>query len=71
ADSFLSGDVLQVESDLVALLPLHYPHMLFTSAVRDGTLSGGQVAPALAYLGVLAVAAGVAYAAATGRGWSL
>jgi len=70
-DSFLSGDVLQVNTDLVALLPLHYPHALFASAVRDGTLAGEPTAPALAYLGVLFCAAGVAYAAATDRGWSL
>lgn len=70
-DSFLSGDVLAVDSDLVSLLPLHYPHAMFESAVLDGTVDAGNVAPALAYLAVLTVAAGVAYAAATGRRWSL
>lgn len=70
-DSFLSGDVLQVNSEFVNLLPLHYPHALFTAAVREGTLAGEPVGPAMAYLGVAGVAAGVAYAAATGRGWSL
>jgi len=71
ADSFLSGDVLSVDTDLVALLPLHYPHAMFESAVLDGTVGAGNVAPAVAYLAVLAAAAGGAYAAATGRGWSL
>lgn len=70
-DSFLSGDVLSVNTDLVNLLPLHYPHAMFKSAVLDGTVAVGNVVPALAYLVVLTVAAGVAYAAATGRGWSL
>ena len=70
-DSFLSGGVLDVNTDLVAFLPLRHPHTLFTSAVREGALAGETVLPAVAYLGVLALAAGVAYAAATGRGWSL
>lgn len=69
-DSFLSGDVLQVNTGLVELLPLHYPHALFTAAVSDGTLPGDTVVPAVAYLVVLFAAAGVAYAAATGQGWS-
>jgi ABC-2 type transport system permease protein len=70
-DSFLSGEVLQVDSAALELLPLHYPHALFTSAIRDGTLATDTLVPALAYLSILSVAAGVAYAAATGRGWSL
>jgi ABC-2 type transport system permease protein len=70
-DSFLSGDVLSVNTDLVELLPLHYPHAMFKSAVLDGSVASGDVLPALAYLAVVAVAAGAAYAAATGRGWSL
>lgn len=70
-DSFLSGDVLRVNTDLVELLPLHAPHALFTAAVRDGSLAGEPVGTALAYLGALFVSAGVAYAVATGRGWSL
>jgi hypothetical protein len=69
-DSFLSGDVLRVNTDLVEVLPLHYPHALFTSAVREGTLAADTVVPAVAYLAVLFVAAGAAYAAATGQGWS-
>jgi len=68
-DSFLSGDVIPVNTDLVELLPLHAPHALFAAAVRDGSLAGGPVGRALAYLAVLFVAAGAAYAAATG-GWS-
>jgi ABC-2 type transport system permease protein len=70
-DSFLSGDLLQIDSTAVELLPLHHPHALLTSAIRDGTLAGDTLLPALAYLTILAFAAGVAYAAATGRGWSL
>lgn len=70
-DSFLSGGVLDVNTDLVEVLPLHYPHALFTSAVGEGTLAGDTVAPAALYLVALALAAGVAYAAATGRRWSL
>jgi len=70
-DSFLSGGVLDVNTDFVEFLPLHYPHALFTSAVRRGTLAGEPLVPAVAYLAVFVVAAGVAYAAATGRGWSL
>jgi ABC-2 type transport system permease protein len=70
-DSFLSGDVLRVNTDLVEFLPLHAPHALLTAAVRDGSLAGGPVEQAAASLAVLFVAAGVAYAAATGRGWSL
>jgi ABC-2 type transport system permease protein len=70
-DSFLSGEVLRVNTDLVELLPLHAPHALFTAAVRDGSLAGEPLGQALASLAVLFVAAGAAYAAATGRGWSL
>ncbi|MFB6068463.1 MAG: hypothetical protein ABEJ90_00875 [Halobacterium sp.] len=70
-DSFLSGDVLQVNTELVKVLPLHYPHALFVGAVREGTVPSGTVLPALAYLAALFAAAGVAYAAATDRGWSL
>jgi ABC-2 type transport system permease protein len=70
-DSFLSGDVLAVDAPLVSLLPLHYPHAMFQSAVLDGTVGAGNVALALGYLAVLTVAAGVAYGAATGLGWSL
>jgi hypothetical protein len=70
-DSFLSGDVLSVSTDLVELLPLHYPHAMFEAAVLDGSVAASDAGPALAFLAVLAVVAGVAYAAATGRGWSL
>lgn len=69
-DSFFSGEVLAVETDLVKLLPLHYPHRLFSSAITDGTLATDSVLAALAYVAVLFVAAGVAYTAATGQGWS-
>lgn len=70
-DSFLSGDVLAVNTDLVEALPLYHPHAMFEAAVLDGTVPSGNLVPALAYLGVVTVAAGGAYAAATGRGWSL
>ncbi|QDX40738.1 hypothetical protein [Salarchaeum sp. JOR-1] len=69
-DSFLSGDVLEVSTVLVQAMPLHYPHALFTSAVRDGTLATGDALGALAALAVLFTAAGVGYAAATDQGWS-
>lgn len=70
-DSFLSGDVLRLNTDLVTFLPLHRPHALFLAAITDGTLPVDTVLPALAYSAALAVAAGLAYAAAIGRGWSL
>lgn len=70
-DSFLSGDVLRLDTELVTYLPLHHPHTLFVATVTEGTLPSDTVLPALGYLGALAVAAGVAYAAATGRRWSL
>lgn len=69
-DSFLAGEVLAVKTDLVKLMPLHYPHQLFSSAVDTGTLASDSVLAAFVYLAVLFVAAGVAYAAATGQGWS-
>jgi len=70
-DSFLSGDVLDIDAAVVDVMPLHAPHAAFTAAVQNGTLPTDDVFTVVASLVVAGVAAGVAYAAATNRGWSV
>lgn len=49
-------------------VPLYHPHELFAAAVLDGDLAGGHLAPALAWVAVLLVAALLAYVRSTGDG---
>lgn len=60
-DTFLASGLANIESPLVQLLPLHYPHALFTSAVQDGSVALGDVTAAVAYLLVALVAVMFAY----------
>lgn len=54
-DDFLASGIVDVDSPVVNLLPLHYPHKLFRGAVLDGSVATGDVLAALAYLAVLFV----------------
>ncbi|MFB6150413.1 MAG: hypothetical protein ABEJ40_01275 [Haloarculaceae archaeon] len=65
-DDFLASGVVDVDSPVVNLLPLHYPHELFRAAILDGTVATGDVVAALAYLAVLFVAVLGAYVLLTG-----
>jgi len=51
-DDFLSSGLLDVEWEVVGLLPLYYPHDLVRSAVFEGTVATGDALAATAYLGV-------------------
>lgn len=64
-DDFVASGLATIESPLVHLLPLHYPHEVFTAAVRDGSVAAGDVLAALAYLAVAFVAVLLAYVTLT------
>lgn len=49
-DDFLASGMVPVDSPVVNLLPLHYPHLLFREAVLDGTVATGDVLAGGAYL---------------------
>lgn len=67
-DDFLSSGMVNVDSAIVNLTPLHYPHALFTDAVRAGSVAGSDVLAGLAYLAGLAAVSLVVYVRATGQG---
>jgi len=48
-DDFLASGIVNVDSPVVNLLPLHYPHALFRGAVLDGTVATGDVLAGVAY----------------------
>jgi|GEM_PF-666042 len=52
-DDFLASGIVDVDSPVVTLLPLHYPHALFRSAVLEGAAATDEALAGLAYLGVL------------------
>jgi ABC-2 type transport system permease protein len=52
-DDFLASGIVDVDSPVVNLLPLHYPHALFRSAVLEGSVPTEDVLAGLAYLVVL------------------
>ncbi|UPV76592.1 hypothetical protein M0R89_18845 (plasmid) [Halorussus limi] len=67
-DDFLSSGLLDVESPVLKLLPLHYPHDLFQSATFEGSVATGDALLGAAYLGgVFLLALGV-YVRVTGEG---
>jgi hypothetical protein len=67
-DELMSSGLFRSDSVLVELLPMHYPHRLFQSAVGGETLATGNVVASLGYAAVLfALALGV-YTLVTGEG---
>ncbi|WP_436925863.1 ABC transporter permease [Halosimplex amylolyticum] len=52
-DDFLASGIVDVDSPVVNLLPLHYPHALFRAAVLDGSVPTEDALAGLAYLAVL------------------
>ena len=64
-DDFLASGLANVDSPLLQLLPLHYPHELFTAAVTDGAIATGDALAALAYLGAAFVAVLLTYVVLT------
>jgi hypothetical protein len=64
-DDFMASGRADVDSPLLQVLPLHYPHELFTAAVTDGTVEAGNLAAASVYLVAAFVAVLVAYVALT------
>jgi len=67
-DDFLASGIVDVDSPVVNVLPLHYPHALFRSAVLDGTVPTDDVLAGLAYLGVLFALVLAAYVRFAGGG---
>jgi len=67
-DELMSSGLFRSESVLVELLPMHYPHELFQSAVAGDPLASGNVVASLGYAAVLfGLALGV-YTLVTGEG---
>jgi ABC-2 type transport system permease protein len=67
-DELMASGLFQSDSVLVELLPMHYPHGLFQSAVAGEALASGNVVASLGYAAVLfALALGV-YTLVTGEG---
>ncbi|MFB6207525.1 MAG: hypothetical protein ABEJ05_13475 [Haloglomus sp.] len=67
-DEAMASGVVHTDSVVADLLPLHYPHALFQTAVNGGDIAAGDAAAAGAYaVGLLAVAL-VAYSALTSDG---
>lgn len=67
-DNFLSSGLVEVDSAVVNLTPLHYPHTLFTDAVRSGTVAASDVVASGGYLAALGVLSLLVYVEATGTG---
>lgn len=67
-DDFLSSGMLDVDSALVKVLPLYYPHALFRSAVFDGTVATGDAVTGIAYLGTAFAVVLAVYVRVTGDG---
>ena len=67
-DDFLSSGLVDVDSPVLKLLPLHYPHDLFQAAVFDGTVAAGDALAGVAYLCAAFVAALAVYVRVTGEG---
>lgn len=67
-DDFLASGLANVDAAIADFTPLHYPHALFTDAVREGSVATGDVLGAGAYVLALFVLALTVYVATTGRG---
>jgi len=67
-DDFLSSGLLNVDSSVLHLLPLYYPHDAFQSAVFDGSVATGDALLGTAYLGVAFLLALAVYVFVTGQG---
>jgi len=67
-DAFLSSGIVEVESPVVNLFPLQYPHRLYERAVFDGSVAATDAVLALLYLLVLGLLAIVVYARLTENG---
>lgn len=66
-DNVLSSGFVDA-GGLATLAPLYHPHELLEAAVLEGALARGHLAPALAWVGLLLVAAFAAYDRVTGKG---
>jgi len=66
-DNVLSSGLFDVGAP-AEFAPLYHPHELFTAAVLEGELAAGHLAPTLAYVAVVLVAAFVAYTGVAGNG---
>ena len=54
-DTFVASGLADVDPSIATLLPLHYPHELFTAAVRDGGVAASDAFAAAGYLLALAL----------------
>lgn len=70
-DDFLSSGMLDLDSPLLAVFPLHFPHELFRNAVFDGAVSLGNAAAGVTYILVVGVVALLVYVRLTGNGGDL
>jgi ABC-2 type transport system permease protein len=67
-DEALASGIIQTDSVLTKLFPLHYPHELFTAAVEGTSIAQGDALAAAGYaLALLVVTLGV-YVTLTGEG---
>ncbi|ACV11341.1 conserved hypothetical protein [Halorhabdus utahensis DSM 12940] len=70
-DDFLSSGLLDIDSPILPLFPLHFPHKLFRSAVFDGSVALGNAAAGVTYVLVTGVVALLVYVRLTGNGGEL
>jgi ABC-2 type transport system permease protein len=70
-DDFLSSGMLGLDSPVLSLFPLHFPHKLFRDAVFEGSIVLGEAAAGVAYLLAVGVIATLVYVRLTANGGDL
>jgi len=70
-DDFLSSGMLNLDSPILTLFPLHFPHKLFRSAVFEGSIALDNAAAGVTYVLVAGVVALSVYVRLTGNGGDL
>jgi ABC-type transport system involved in multi-copper enzyme maturation permease subunit len=60
-DDALSSGMLNIDSELLNVTPLHYPHTLFSDAVLEGTVQSADLVAGVVYASCLLVAVVAVY----------
>jgi hypothetical protein len=68
ADDFFSSGMLDLDSRILNVFPLHFPHQLFRDAVFDGTVATGDALWGVAYLAIVLLVVSILYVRLTGHG---
>ena len=70
-DDFLSSGMLDLDSPVLTLFPLHFPHNLFRDAVFEGSVAPGEATAGVTYVLLTAILAALVYIRLTANGGEL